>query len=424
MLDWLSVLIVLLAVSSGGIIWLSRWLPPAKAAAFVFWTVAAKSAVVGFRYYVAIGGSANIELTSDAYRYLSFGQQFAESGDSFSSVFLFGDETDRVVALSAAAFRVFGDSWLGVYVAGSFLSLIAMWLFWSALLRLQDTVPMWFGYTLCLFPSTLYWASSFGKESFTLFGVALGVYGATSFWGSRRGVSGVCGAFLIIIGVSVLVVVRAELAVLLVIALVSAMFAVQPSSGDRRIGAMSYGRLVTVFAVLPLALLAGPQLIGWGGAGLAENLFGRYENTSIGSSQLGEDRPGGIAGLVVGIPVAIFRPLPWEGGVTSLASSLDTVLIMIAVVSAVKVFRMLMSGRLPLMHGRVLLTSSVLVLGLFAALAGYGNLGLLVRMRSMAIPLLLIIVLLYVLVSSAAGKGIMATRHGTGASSGEAPRAD
>lgn len=424
MLDWLSVLIVLLAVSSGGIIWLSRWLSPARAAVFVGLTVAAKGAVVGFRYYVAIGGSANIELTSDTYRYLSFGQQVAESGDSLSSVFLFGDETGRVVALSAAVFRVFGDSWLGVYVAGSFLGLVAMWLFWSALLRLQDTVPMFFGYVLCLFPSSLYWASSFGKESFTLFGVALGVYGATSLWGAGRGAGGISGVLLIIVGVGVLAAVRVELAVLLVIALVSAMIAVQPASVDRRIGALSCSRLVVVLAVFPLVILVGPQLLGWGGAGLAENLFGRYENTSIGSSQLGEDRPGGITGLIVGIPVAIFRPLPWEGGVTSLASSLDTVLIMIAVVSAVKVFRMLMSGRLPLVHGRVLLTSSVLVLGLFAALAGYGNLGLLVRMRSMAIPLLLIVVLLYMLVSSAAGKEIVATRDEAGASSRTARRAD
>lgn len=396
-LDAAGVLVVVLAFSLAGLVLLRRWLPPGKALGFVVATTLVKCLVVAFRYYVAIGGSENEQLTSDTYRYLSYGETVGSSGESLGALFFHGDETTRVVVFSGVVFKLFGNSWVSVYWAGAFLGLFAMWVFWGALLKVFGTTPMWYGFALCVFPSSLYWSSSLGKESLTLMGLSLGVYGAVSFWagpGSRGRAFGLASSTA---GVALLSAVRFEIAFLFVVALIGAVVAVRPALKDVGQARLRRGGLMGIIVALPVLVFVVPQVLGWGGLGLAENLFGRYENTSIGSSQLGGDRPPGLWGLIVGLPVAIFRPFPWEAGVTGLASSLDTLLLVALAVCTLRLYRLLTAGRMSMPAARILIVAVVVIVGMFAALAGYGNLGLLVRMRSMIVPLSMAVVFLYLL---------------------------
>lgn len=397
MLDIVATSLVVTVCFAFGMAWFRMWYSASTALMLVMLTLVCKFAVISVRYIIAVGGSSEVDLTSDTYRYLQYGLEASHSATKVASLLFGGDETDTVIAMSGIAFALLGDSRFAVYVAGSLFGLVAMWVVWGSVLQVAPTAPFKYAVLLCLFPSTLYWSSSFGKESMTLFGLAVGLYGSSLVWqrGSTKMV--VLGAALVGAGAVLLLFVRMEIALLLGIAILSAVFVVQRSVKSEFAAVLSTGRLSVVLVVLPLVVMVLPLVLGWGGTGLANNLFGRFENTSIGSSQIAGDRPSGVLGLLVGIPVAMFRPFPWEAGVTGLASSLDSLLLMFGIFAALRLLRLARAGQLPLAFGRIAFCSVVVVVGLFAALAGYGNLGLLVRMRSMAVPFLLLLVILFIL---------------------------
>lgn len=379
-----------------GVFWFGAWFSLGRSVSLVLTTLMAKTLVTLFRFYIAVEGSEGVELTSDTYRYLAYGELAASSQDIIGELLVSGDETERVIAFSGMLFMLLGDSWASVYLLGSILGLFAMWITFGSILKIFRHVPTFYGYALCLFPSSLYWSSSLGKESLTLFGLSLGAFGAVTFWRPERRHSKLLGLFSICVGLAVLLSVRSEIGILFGLALLAAVFVAPGVQGAPGRGELRTSRLWVFVFVVPGLLLVLPAL-GYGTSGIADNLLNRHENTNIGESQVGASRPEGILGLALGVPISVFRPFPWEAGIGGLVSSLDTPVLVAATVSAFRSYSLFQGRARDLPVVRYWIFSGVVVLGLFAALAGYANLGLLVRMRSMCIPFVLSILFVWAL---------------------------
>lgn len=395
-LEVVGVAIVVVSTTLFGFWWFSRYYQAAVAALLVSVVLSVKFVVTVFRYVVAIAGSENVNHTSDTFRYLQYGEELVRTGGNLADRFFAGDETDRVIVVSAAAHTVFGGSWISVYFFGAFLGAIAMFVLWGVACEVFQGVRPAYALLFCLFPSVLYWTSSFGKESLTLFGLSIGVYGFMLIWRSAGGLSWV-GAVLVISSFLVLFSFRVEVALLLSFAAIGSILSVGRKAVGSGRSELSPTRVGLVAVLLLMLAVVIPAVFGVGSTGLSDNLTGRYENTSIGDSQIGSDRPDGLGGLIFGIPTAVFRPFPWESGVAGLVSSLDTLVILAAGYCCMGLLRLRTDSLFGPTATRVLGVSVFVSLGLFAALAGYGNLGLLVRMRSMVIPFCLLIVLGYLL---------------------------
>ncbi|WP_127573411.1 hypothetical protein [Georgenia faecalis] len=346
-----------------------------------------------FRYNVAVSGSEYDALTSDTYRYLAYGAARWTAGAPPLELLASGDGTTAVIGISQLAFTAFGDTWLGVFLFGSLLGLVGGWLSTAALFVIRPRAPLFFAYALCVFPSVLYWSSSFGKESMTRLGLGLSLLGLAGLW-RRQGGSVLISAASLATGLLIVAVIRPEIALLTLGAgAVATISVTRPSKRDDGVPRLRAQFLLVSTIIAPVVMLVSASIGGINGPpGLVEDLLLRHERTSIGEAQIGSSRPGGPLGLLLGVPTALFRPFPWEAGISGLASSLDTAVILAALAAS---WRFRRDWRLPKSTpGRMIVFAVVFGLGITAALAGYGNLGLLVRMRSLMIPSLLLIVAL------------------------------
>lgn len=347
-------------------------------------TLAATIVVTGLRFQIAVGGSEYEALTSDTFRYLLYGRQRWLADEAILSGLAARDGTAGTITLSQIAFFLFGDHWFAVFLAGSLAGLVGTWLIAATIKILLPTSGVILAFVVSLFPSVLYWSSSFGKEAFSLLGVGLAAHALARRSTGAHSRQPFVGAGGLAAGIGVAWIVRPEVAFLIAGAAIAGWAAVRPGPrpGIRR-AVMTVG-VIGVPAVVVVATATGYS----DPLGLIDDLTTRHERTSLGGSQIGLSRPTGLAGLVVGIPTAILRPFPWEAGLGGLGSSLDTILIVMAAATMWGARRRLSHLDLPRM--RLLVFSLTIILVLFGPLAGYGNLGLLARMRSLTIPALLV----------------------------------
>lgn len=386
MLLVLTCLVLIGGAAIGGFALLAGQFGRPSALSLVVVTLVVTLTVTVFRYKVAVSNAGYEELTSDTFRYLQYGRQRWLNSETCCLSALTGDGTEGVLVLSQLGFAMFSDLWFAVFIAGSLIGLLGSWLFATSIKLSQPSSSPVYAYIVCLFPSVLYWSSSYGKEAFSQFAIGLGAASLACLWRRPR-LKGRDLAWLGL-GIALLVgwIVRPEMAILVVFAAAIATLGVVESPQPRVRWPLLFG-FAGVLLVLFLLTTAG--VIG-DSFGLVEDLASRHDRTSLGKSQLGSARPGGLLGLFLGVPTAIFRPLPWEGGVAGLGSSLDTLVIAVAMFV---LWRQRSTWKTPHpAQARVIVFALVATLVLFAPLAGYGNLGLLARMRSLTVPLLITVI--------------------------------
>lgn len=388
MLLILTCLVLVIGTAIGGFTLFNRPFGHTFAIGIISVSIAATLIVTVVRYHVAISNAGYEELTSDTFRYLAYGRERWLTDTSCCGSAMAGDGTEGTLALSQLGFIILGDVRFAVFLAGSLIGLVGSWLFAISVKIIRPGSSIVYAFLFTLLPSPLYWSSSFGKEAFSQFAMGLAVLGLVILWRQPHSHTRFLGLASLCTAVLIAWIVRPEIAILIVAAAVVASVVVVDGTTPKLRRGLFFGTVLTLliaFVLITIGVLNDPL-------GLVNDLVGRHDRTSLGESQLGAGRPAGIIGLAVGLPTAVFRPLPWEGGLAGLGSSLDTVVIAITVT---RLWRYRAAWRSPrVAPARIIMFALVVVIVLFAPLAGYGNLGLLVRMRSLTVPLLLTIIAL------------------------------
>lgn len=382
----LPVLVLLAGFGLAGYILMRRHFTEPETWALVTVPLSATLVVTAVRYQIAVGGSAYEALTSDTFRYLLYGRARWVNGEAIAEGLTTRDGTTGTITLSQIGFLVLGDQWFAVFLAGSLFGLLGCWLVAATIRVVIPGASVGFAFIACLFPSVLYWSSSFGKEAFSMLAVGLAAHALARRSTGSAGRTPLTGLVGLLAAVTIAWTVRPEVAVLIIGAAVAAWLAVRPApDGGMRRSVVALGLVGA-----PLGIIVASAAGFSDPFGLLDDLTSRHERTSIGDAQIGAARPAGVTGLLLGIPTAVFRPLPWEAGLAGLGSSLDTVIILYALYVLWHARGRL--GALDTASSRLLIFALGVALVLFGPLAGYGNLGLLARMRSMLIPALIIVI--------------------------------
>ncbi|HET9333053.1 MAG TPA: hypothetical protein VFQ21_05665, partial [Gemmatimonadota bacterium] len=251
-----------------------------------------------------------------------------------------------------------------------------------------------YGRWLMFMPSILFWPASIGKESWLLFALGIAAFGAAKVLTERA----IPGLVVSAVGIGLAALVRAPIAVVLGAGLVVAGILRAPR---RRLGDLNPGaRLVSLafFAVLALGLAS--LLQGYvvrnadrdsqGRAGLGDIVQQSIEQTSQGGTEftpIGIDSP---AGLVIAPVTVMFRPfiheVPFspEGVVTSIESMLLLVWSIWRLRSFLSAFRNI--RRVPYVA-----VAGVYVAGSIIALSVVANFGIIVRQRTLILPMYLVL---------------------------------
>src|SRR5699024_3660128 len=154
------------------------------------------------------------------FRYRMHGQVRVNENAPIVGDLLTSDGTLRTIILSKLSFEALGPSLIAVFFLGSLSGLVGTWLIFAAVHDVSPRVPIMYSYGICLFPSVLYWSSSFGKESFSVLAMGLVTWGAAGLWSDLRTYHRAVRWAGVFVGVSLAGVVRPQIAVMLVIAAV------------------------------------------------------------------------------------------------------------------------------------------------------------------------------------------------------------
>lgn len=244
-----------------------------------------------------------------------------------------------------------------------------------------------FAVLLMFSPTLVFWPSSIGKESPILFGAGLVVFGASRLYDKNWS-----GILPVLIGISVIGMVRPHVAIVFLAGVLIGLFA-------RR--AHSKGRAATHLVVLVVVIIGSmwaanesavlfglESLDGFNDVSAALDFA--EERTSQDASQFVAARVEGPADYPRAVVTVLFRPFPWEaGGLGALLSALESVVLLLLVLRALPSGIAHLDGILQ--RGQMLfaVTFSSIFIFLFSAI---GNFGILVRQRAQAIPFVLLLI--------------------------------
>lgn len=234
----------------------------------------------------------------DSYSYF----EYACMPDFPAETLRFGGGTRSVRFLAWLHNRVMPDSFHALKVSFSLVGLIAVYsIYRGCVLFLQREEPRLF-LILALFPSTLFWSSTIGKDPIALFGIGIHFYGVVSYYRRRRA----SDLAVAIAGLLVAAAIRTWLALILAAPL--ALFAF---SAIRSIPARAGWFLLT----------GGCFWIAWSRMSeqfhfeTSREALNRAEQISQGWAQIQDSAGAGGVGLAMvpfGMFTALFRPLPGE----------------------------------------------------------------------------------------------------------------
>lgn len=385
MTEILGVAAILLVVSGGGWMLLRPRYGSGAALGLVLTSQSLHVAATIYRYGIEVLNDDYTETASDTFRYLLYGRARWLNETPLLSEVKPGNGTETTYALSQAFFTVLGDHRFLVFLLGSSLGLIGLWFIALALRTAREAAPLGFAFAIVAFPTTVYWSASFGKDSVTLLalGAVLQCVARTARSHSVH-VESIIGLAVVL---PVILCVRMDVGLVLIGGLLLAWIGATNSPSHR----FRIPVVIIAYCVLPLALLTAILLEIDDPWGIVEEFTGSYERTSLGGSDLETSRPSGILGILVGVFTAVFRPMPWELGVQGLLSSLDIIPLVAAV--AVLVNSRRLSG-LSTPSARLVLCTLFFAIAVFAQLTEFGNLGLLVRLRSLIVPTLILAIAL------------------------------
>lgn len=344
------------------------------------------------RYFVVFavyGGNADAELYSDVARQLS--DAFRDGHAGFMSVFPHTVGTRFIVELSGLVYTLLGPTKLGGFVVFSWLGFWGLFLMHrAALIGFPDLDQRRYAIYLFFLPSLLFWPSSMGKEAWLMLSLGVSCYGAARFLARRR-----LGITITALGCVLTGMVRPHVSVLIVAALGIA-FIVRRSEDRGSVGAPI--RKVAGIAVLVVgitfALSWTDRLLGTGegkasGISLSKVLDRTSEQTSTGGSEFTAERPNSPLEYPVAFLTVMFRPSMLDArSVTQMLSALETTALAAIFVLSIERLR----GAFRLLLKEPYLLFCTVYSGMFAfAWSSIGNFGILVRQRSLAWPLFLIV---------------------------------
>jgi len=352
------------------------------------WIAAALFAGFGLRLLAAV---PRLLSGADAYIYQQYGELIAQSLRSFE----FAIDTGRgipgtgAVRYFAGIVNVFTFSnFLATYLvfvviafAGSvFLLLGVQRALTASQFRLAAAL-------IAFSPTMMFWPSSMGKESISIFGIGVTFYGASRLYDRQWS-----GALPIVFGVFAVGMVRPHVAVVVLSGLLIGLLARESHTR---------GRLASHSAVLIVVLLSSMWAVD-GSAGLfgLESLDGfsdvsaaldfTQERTSQDSAEFTAARVRSVTDYPLGIVTVLFRPFPWEvsSGLALISAIEGMVLFGLALFAipgcVTHVRQIAQRGQLLFAGG-----FTAIFVYLFAAI---GNFGILTRQRSQVIPFVLIFV--------------------------------
>ena len=241
--------------------------------------------------------------------------------------------------------------------------------------------------TMMCSPTLVFWPSSIGKESLSLFGIGLGAYGAALLYDRQWN-----GAWPVLLGVFSVGVVRPHVAMILLLGLLVGLFA-------RR--AHTRGRAATHLLFL-IAIVIGSMYLASASAGLVgvESLDGLGDvndaldfaqaRTSQDESRFAAARVESPVDYPWAAVTVLFRPFPWEADSgASMISAVESIFLMLLAIRALP--GLLNNSAAFVQRGQMLYSVSFIAVFVFL-FSAIGNFGILSRQRSQVIPFVLLFV--------------------------------
>jgi hypothetical protein len=327
---------------------------------------------------------------SDATGYHEFGTSWAEAvwGGYTRPRLPDASETNFMRYLTGIVYVGIG----GPSIIGGFL-IFGYGAFWGAYLWYRaaaDSLPtlnkrLFLGIVLFV-PSIAFWPSSIGKEAVMILGLGGMAYGASLLL-RRHGLQ----AVVVLVPAALLVnVVRPHLAAIFGLSLAVA-YVLGRVKGDRRMVAPGITRLFGIAAVIGLAAVTASQAADFldleGGisrSSIEEGLARQSSRNTTGGSSFEPNAKLSIESLPGSLWTTLFRPLPYEAddGFIAIAALENAAILGFAVLRIRSLGWSLRNIRkLPFV-----MFCFVVVLIYGAIYSSFGNFGLLVRQRSLALP--------------------------------------
>ena len=309
--------------------------------------------------------------------------------------------TEFIEQLTGLAYAVFGSSRVGGFVVFAWLSYWgSLFFIKAAVLAVPGMARRSYALLVMLLPSIVLWSSTIGKESVMALGLGIASYGVARILTGRWGLTSIA---ITAAGLFVAGYVRPHFAGLWVGAMVLALVisALTGSAGRGRFGRLGgvvfaligLGALVIV-AQITLRYLDPSGEDETGGVGdRITNIFETTEkNTTSGGSRFTPIEIRGPQDYPIAVYRTLTRPLITEASGLSqlLPASEISVLFLIAVAS----WRRVVNIPRMLLRNPYIIFATVVLIGFGIAWASFGNLGLLVRQRSVVAPLLVLLVCL------------------------------
>ena len=268
------------------------------------------------------------------------------------------------------------------------LATIGMLLFWLATRSLIGRKQHLYAAAVLLLPSLLFWNAGVGKEALVTLGIGATIYGYWSITGRAKVPAGI--AYLAF-GTIVIGAVRPHVGLVLLGSL-----GVGILLGSSRFA--KGGRSRWVFGLLIIGLLAVlilPVTLRLLDAGAGESLLeASQRRAEVATSQGGRSdfetqAVGGIGDIPRAVTTVLFRPFLWEvRTVPQLAAAIESTVI--ACFLIVSVWQVIV-GRLSFRRTPLVVGATTYVILFSAAIASYGNFGLLVRQRTQVIAFLIFV---------------------------------
>ena len=357
------------------------------------------------KYFVSFGAYGG---ATDAQEYHVLASQAAglvwSGKKDFTSILPSGTGTEFMTRFTAFVYTLTGTSKIGGYLIFSWMAFWGICLFVKgACLAIPGLRRRRYAIFCAFGPSIVYWPSSIGKEAVMMLALGCVTYGFARML-SRRGF--VAPMLMAIAGLGLAVGVRPHIAALwiggLLPALVVALFRGRGEAGIRR-GARAFDRAV----LLVIIGIAGTALVLIGNATLkfldpskedatkgdATNITSILNETARRTSQAGSAFTPPKISSPLDWPLAslrtLLRPLPIEAhGAGQLFSAAEIALFI--VVCALSWRRLANLPRMIFTNSFVTFAMTSLFFG-GLAYASFANLGLLVRQKSLLLPLMFLI---------------------------------
>jgi len=336
-----------------------------------------------FTYYRFVHATDAWGYHVDGERLATFYRHFDFSAPTNGSV----PGTGGMNAISAGVEILVNSDFFATFVITTFLSFIGCWLLYRAFeTAVPDGDHYRYALLIMLMPSMCFWPSSLGKDAWMVFTVGVAAYGAARVLTRRVG-----GYTLLAIGLFAASFVRPHLALLTIIAFLTALLVGRRDTGQRKTITPSF---LAKIVGLALVLVIGSVLISrtqrlldindFSSASLDKASASVTDRTSEGNATYNAANPRSPFGFAEATVTVLFRPFPIEAhGTEQLASAFEGVFLIVFTAAS---FRRLMTiprrlrAQPYVMFALSFVLLWILVFGIIA------NFGILARQRTQMYP--------------------------------------